>query len=183
MKGRRAAMRTKLERCSALVTFVLLAAGSDSLLAGEPKALPRSLYVPLAFRTCEHLTGATLFIGDQPVGPLPQERIFVFTYYPNLKRVEPAFTEIRIEGAHSSDGSPFIGRLAVDPGAITSADERIDLGFEDVKQQLDYRIDVRYDKVSVIVRCEPTCGLDHDHEGAATAQLETAPPTEVAEQP
>jgi len=63
-------MRTKLECCSALITFVLLAAGSDSLLAGEPKPLPRSLYVPVAFRTCEHLKGATLFIGDQPVGTL-----------------------------------------------------------------------------------------------------------------
>jgi hypothetical protein len=177
-------MRTKLERYSALVTFVLLALGSDPLLAGEPKPLPRSLYVPVAFRTCEHLTGATLFIGDQPVGPLPTERIFVFTYYPNLKRVEPAFTEVRIEGAHSSDGSPFIGRLAVDPGAISTADERIDLDFEAAKKQLTYRIDVRYDKVRVTVRCEATCGLDHDHEGGTTAQLETAaPPVEVAEQP
>ena len=175
-------MRTKLECCSALITFVLLAAGSDSLLAGEPKPLPRSLYVPVAFRTCEHLKGATLFIGDQPVGPLPTERMFVFTYYPNLKRVEPGFTEIRIEGVHSSDGSPFIGRMAVDPGAISTAEERIDLDFEGAKKQLTYRIDVRYDKVSVMVRCEPTCGLDHDHEGGTTALLETAPPLE-AEQP
>jgi hypothetical protein len=182
MKGRRAAMRTKLEHCSALAAFVLLTV-SGPLRAGEPKPIPRSLYIPVAFRTCEHLAEATLFIGDQPVGPLPTERIFVFTYYPNLKRLEPAFTELRIEGTHSDDGSPFVGRLAVDPTAISTAEERIDLGFDDVKQQLTYRIDVRYDKVRVMVRCEPTCGQDHDPEGRATTLLEAAPPLEVAEKP
>jgi hypothetical protein len=176
-------MRTQLERCTALMTFVLLAAGSNPSLAGGPKPIPRSLYLPVAFRTCEHLTGATLFIGDQPVGPLPTERTFVFTYYPNLKRVEPAFTEVRIEGVLAEDGTPFIGRLAVDPSAISTADERIDLDFEDVSKQLSYRIDVRYDPVRVMVRCKPTCGQAHDHEEGTTALLETAPPVEVAEQP
>lgn len=172
MKGRSVAMKTKLERCGALGMFVLLAvSGSGSALAGE--AIPRSLYVPVAFRSCEHLAGTTLFIGDQPVGSLPTERIFVFTYYPNLKRLEPAFTELRIEGVRSDDGSPFLGRLAVDPTAISTAEERIDLDFERAQKQLTYRIDVRYEKVSVVIRCEATCG--HADDATTTASLEATP--------
>ena len=182
MKGRSVAMKTKLERCGALGMFVLLAvSGSGSALAGETKAIPRSLYVPVAFRSCEHLAGTTLFIGDQPVGSLPTERIFVFTYYPNLKRMEPAFTELRIEGVRSDNGSPFLGRLAVDPTAISTAEERIDLDFERAKQQLTYRIDVHYEKVNVRIRCDAACG--HDDDATTTASLGAAPPLELAEKP
>ncbi len=182
MKGRSVAMKTKLERCGALGMFVLLAvSGSGSVLAGETKAIPRSLYVPVSFRSCEHLVGTTLFIGDQPVGSLPTERIFVFTYYPNLKRLEPAFTELSIEGVRSDDGSPFLGRLAINPTAISTAEERIDLDFERAKQQFTYRIDVRYEKVHVLIRCEAACG--HEDDARATASLGAAPTMEVAEKP
>ena len=171
-------MKTKLAHRGALGMFVLLAV-SGSTLAGESK-LTRSLYVPVAFRTCEHLVGATLFIGEQPVAKLPTERIFLFTYYPNLKRIEPAFTELRIEGVRTDDGSPFIGRLAVDPTAISTAKERIDLDFDRAKQQLAYRIDVRYEKVNVVVRCEAA----DRHDGAATTTASLgAAPAEPAEKP
>ena len=174
-------MKTTLVRYSALTALALLAIGSRSSWAGEQRALPRSVYIPVAFRTCEHLEGATLYVEDQPVAPLPAERIFVFTYYPNLKRLEPAVTELRIEATLSTDGTSFIGRLAIDPAAISTSEDRIDLGFERAKQQLAYRIDIRYDKVNVVVRCSPTCGQDHDHGGTETASLQTEAPLEVAE--
>jgi hypothetical protein len=182
MKGRRAAMRTKLEYCGALIVFVLLVVGSDSSFAGERRAMTRSLYLPVAFQTCEYLTGATLYMGDQAVGTLPTERTFLFTYYPKLKRLEPAFTELRIEGALSEDGSPFVGRLAIGPGAISSAEKRIDLDFESVKQQLSYRIDVRYEKVRVTI-CPPAREPDDVQDGTETASLETSPPLELPDEP
>ena len=176
-------MKTMLKNYGALGMLVLLAVGgSGAALAGETKAIPRSLYVPVAFRGCEHLAGTSLFIGDQAVGQLPTERMFVFTYYPQLKRVEPAVTELRIEGVHSDDGSPFVGRLAVGPTAISTATERIDLDFDKAKQQLTYRIDVRYEKVRVFVRCKPTCEQE-DHGPATTASLEASPPPALAEKP
>jgi len=171
-------MKTKLAHRGALGLFALLVV-SGSTLAGEGK-LTRSLYVPVAFRSCEHLVGTTLFIGDQPVGSLPTERIFLFTYYPNLKRLEPAFTELSVKGVRSDDGSPFVGRLAIDPTAISTAAEKIDLDFERAKQQLTYRIDVHYEKVHLLMRCGATCG--HDDEATTTASL-GAVPTDPAEKP
>lgn len=174
-------MKSRLDHGGGLA-FLLFLAVSGTVLAGEGKSIPRSLYVPVAFRTCEHLAGATLFIGDQSVGPLPTERIFVFTYYPHLKRLEPALTEVRIEGVRTENGEPFTGRLAVDPMAISTAEERIDLDFDRVKQQLSYRIDVRYEKVSVVIRCEATCGHE-DHAVSATALLDASPPPALVEEP
>ncbi|HLE19996.1 MAG TPA: hypothetical protein VJB88_02650 [Vicinamibacteria bacterium] len=156
-------MKTRIGRFGSfgfLLASVVLAV-SGSVMAKDGKRLNRSLYVPIAFRSCEHLTKATLYIGDQPVASLPTERVFLFTYYPDLKRLEPAVTEIRIEGVRSDDATPFIGRLAVDPTAIYSAEERIELDFERAKKQLSYRIDSRYQKVSVLVRCSAECGK-HD---------------------
>jgi len=174
-------MKSRLECRSGLGVFLLLVV-SGSVLAAEGKSIPRSLYVPVAFRTCEHLAGATLFIGDQALGSLPTERMFVFTYYPHLKRLEPTITEVRIEGVRTEDGSQFIGRLAVDPMTISTAEERIDLDFDRVKQQLTYRIDVRYEKVSVVVRCEATCGHE-DQPVPATALLDASPPPALIEEP
>ncbi len=90
--------------------------------AEQGKFLNRSLYVPVTFRVCEHLSEANLYIEDQRVGALPIERIFLFTYYPDLKRLLPKVTNLRVEGVRTDDNSPFIGRLALDPTAIYTSE-------------------------------------------------------------
>ena len=160
--------------------MVLCFAATGSVLAGG-ESIPRSIYVPVAFRTCEHLTGASLFIADQAVGALPTERIFVFTYYPHLKRLEPQFNELRVEGVRSEDATPFIGYLAVAASAISTATERIELDFERIKQQLTYRIDGRYEKIHVVVRCDGDC--KNKVPAPATALLETTSPPALVDEP
>jgi hypothetical protein len=152
-------MKTRIRRYGLTSLFLLsmVLASFGSVKAKQNEALNRSLYVPIALRVCEHLTEATLYIGDQRVAALPTERIFQFTYYPNLKRLLPVATEIRVEGIRSGDGSPFIGRLAVDPTAIYTAKTRIELDFERAKKELTYRRDTRYEKVRLLMRCDDKC--------------------------
>ena len=121
---------------------------------------------------CEHLTEATLYIGDQRVGALPIERIFLFTYYPNLKQILPKATELRVEGVRTDDNSPFIGRLAVNPMGIFTAEKYIELDFERSKKQITYRIDSRYEKVSLVMRCDTECGRGNT--ATTTASLDAA---------
>lgn len=125
--------------------------------AGQREHANRSLYIPLSLTLCEHLTEATLYIGDQAVSTLPAERIFQFTYYPALERLEPAVTEIRIEGTRSDTGEPFVGRLAVTPKGIYTANREIPLDFERAKKELAYKIDTRYRRAQVLMRCTDEC--------------------------
>jgi hypothetical protein len=164
---------------STFLAAAALVAVCASATAKDRKHLTRSLYIPVRFQTCEHLSKATLYIGDQAVAQLPSERVFLFTYYPDLKRVEPAVTELRIEGMRDDD-TPFIGRMAVDPTAIFTADERIDLDFEAAKKQLTYRIDSHYEPVTVVIRCSASCNL-RDRPVMQVSQ--TAPREEVAVEP
>ena len=136
---------------------MLVLAPCGPVKAEQGKFLNRSLYVPVTFRVCEHLAEANLYIEDQRVGALPIERIFLFTYYPDLKRLLPKVTNLRVEGVRTDDNSPFIGRLALDPTAIYTSERRIELDFERAKKQLSYRIDSRYEKVNLLMRCNTEC--------------------------
>lgn len=168
-------MKTRIGRYGAaglfLITMMVLVSYGP-VKAEQGKFLNRSLYIPVAFRVCEHLTEASLYIEDQRVGDLPIERIFLFTYYPDLKRLLPKVTELRVEGVRTDDNSPFIGRLAVDPTAIYTAERRIELDFERAKKQLSYRIDSRYKKVNLVMRCDTECSRSNST--LATASLNMA---------
>ncbi len=167
-------MKTRIGRYGAagLFLMMLVLVSYGSVRAEQGKLLNRSLYVPVAFRVCEHLAEASLYIEDQPVGALPIERIFLFTYYPDLKRLLPKVTHLRVEGVRTDDNSPFIGRLALDPTAIYTADKRVALDFERAKKQLSYRIDSRYKKVNLLMRCDTECSRSNST--LATASLNMA---------
>lgn len=172
-------MKTRIGRYSAAGLFLMMTVlvSYRPVKAEQGKLLNRSLYIPVSLRVCEHLRDATLYIDDQRVGTLPIERIFLFTYYPDLQKLLPKVTELRVEGVRTDDDSPFIGRLAVDPTAIYTAEKRIDLDFERAKKQLSYRIDSRYNKVSLVMRCEDKCGRSNAARNTASlSRAHDAPP-------
>ncbi|NJR31217.1 hypothetical protein HC762_00205, partial [bacterium] len=65
----------------------------------------RSIYVPVRFEACEHVTNVMLTVAGDSLAFTLGTRIFMFTYYPDKKAVLPEFTEVRIEGeATTKDG-------------------------------------------------------------------------------
>ena len=178
-------MKTRIGRygAAALFLMMLVLVSYGPVKAEQGKFLNRSLYVPVTFRVCEHLAEANLYIEDQRVGTLPIERIFLFTYYPDLKRLLPKVTNLRVEGVRTDDNSPFIGRLALDPTAIYTSERRIELDFERAKKQLSYRIDSRYEKVNLLMRCDTECGRSNSAVATASLNMAHAARSEADEKP
>jgi hypothetical protein len=136
--------------------------------------LTRSIYLPVEIALCDHLSGAVLYQDEQAVSLLPAKRIFQFTYYPELSRIEPVRADLRVEG-HRRDGSGFVGRLAVTPWGVFTASHKIEL---DMDQQLDkmrFKLDVRYQPVKLRMRCADSCGRS---ENVASASLGHGSPLE-----
>ncbi len=142
-----------------IVIWLVAPASSEGEEQKPDKAslLTRSIYLPVEIALCEHLSDAVLYQDDQAVSLLPAKRIFQFTYYPGLSRIEPLRTDLRVEG-HQQDGSDFMGRLSVTPWGVFTASRRIEL---DMNKQLDkmrFKLDVRYQPVSLKMRCADSCG-------------------------
>ncbi len=123
----------------------------------KSKLLTRSIYVPLELKLCEHLHDAVLYQNEQAVSVLPSKRIFQFTFYPNLGRIEPVRTDVRVEGVRE-DGEEFVGRLAVTPWGIFTANTKVELDFKKQLRRFRQKIDVRYRSRSLTLRCSDACG-------------------------
>lgn len=139
-----------------LALILSLAFGSSSEAREKQVKITRSMYVPVEFKLCEHLHDGILFEGERALNTLPAKRIFQFTYYPDLKRIVPVRSEVRIEGTRD-DGEEFIGRLAVTPWGIFTANESIELDMEKQLARMRYKIDVRYEPVVMRLRCSDSC--------------------------
>lgn len=146
-----------------LVLSLALAAprSSEAKDAKQDKAhlLTRSIYLPVEIKLCEHLRDAVLYQDEQAVSLLPAKRIFQFTYYPGLSRIEPLQTDLRVEG-HRADGSDFVGRLAVTPWGVFTANHKIQLDMDKQLQKMRFKLDVRYKPVSLKMRCADSCGRE-----------------------
>lgn len=160
-----------------LVIIALVALGATIALAEEDKSkfLTRSIYVPVHFRLCDHLDDAVLYQGDQAVSLMPAERIFQFTYYPHLGRIEPTKTDVRVEGVRS-DGEAFTGRLAVTPWGIFTANQQIELDLEKQLTRMKYKIDVRYRQRTLKMRCSDTCSRETKPDAVAADAASTTSP-------
>ncbi len=143
-----------------LVTLCLVVPSpTEAKDARQEKAnlLTRSLYLPVQIQLCEHLRDAVLYQDDQAVSLLPAKRIFQFTYYPGLSRIEPLRADLRVEG-HRADGSDFVGRLAVTPWGVFTANHKIALDMDKQLEKMRFKLDVRYKPVSLRMRCADSCG-------------------------
>ncbi len=150
-----------MTRWERIVVTLALVAGTLALTlaaqASSRRLLNRSLYLPVAFELCEHLGKATLYQDDVAVAVLPAERIFQFTYYPELDRLAPELVRIRIEGVYLEDSQPFVAKLAVTAAGIYSGRRRIDVGFEKAVERLSFRIDTRAERKRLLLQCPRFC--------------------------
>ena len=125
--------------------------------ASERKVLNRSIYVPVEFVLCDHLSHAVLYQDDVPTSTMPAKRIFQFTYYPDLKRLLPEAVQVRVEGSYVEDGASFLARLAVTADGIHTAHRVKGLGTEDsVRKQL-HKVDIRLEPRTLKLECSRYC--------------------------
>jgi hypothetical protein len=138
------------------------------------RLLTRSIYLPVEFKLCEHLHDAVLYQGDQALSVLPARRIFQFTYYPTLGRIEPVRTDIRVEGERG-DGSDFLGRLAVTAWGVFTANHKVKLDLDSQLQKMRYKLDVRYDTLVIRIACSDACEKNLAAAAATVADGATDP--------
>jgi hypothetical protein len=166
--------RTSLR--SLIVSSLVVFATTTSLAEDDKSTfLTRSIYLPVEFELCEHLEDAVLYQEEQAVSAMPVKRIFQFTYYPKLGRVEPVKAEIRVEGKRSN-GERFTGRLAITPWAIVTANEHIELDFQKQLARMRHKLDVRYKPRTVVLRCSDTCGVGAKPEAVSADAAMTSSP-------
>jgi hypothetical protein len=157
-------MRTTARRARIGASVILLAwsftatAEAKDDKVDKARLLTRSIYLPVEFALCDHLENAVLYLGEVPVSVLPAKRIFQFTYYPNLARIEPMRTDVRVEGRRA-DGSDFIGRLAVTPFGVFTANTKIELDMQAQLEKMRYKLDTRYEKLTLRLRCSDSCTI------------------------
>ena len=114
-------------------------------------ALSRSMYVPLEFRVCEHLRGATLYRGDEPLRSLPGKQVFQFTFFPTLHRIEPQLERVRVEG------EGFRTEVIVTPASVYVSNRKIDLDLDGQLSRLRSHVDARHETVKLTLRCGDAC--------------------------
>jgi hypothetical protein len=158
-----------------LVMLFVLVVGITVTQAGKQKYLNRSFYVPVHFRVCEHLDQGVLYIGETAVALLPTERVFQFTFYPSLNRLEPPVTDVRVE-AINLHGERVSVPLAISPKAIGTPNRAIDLDLKKHLKKLGYKIDVRYKEVKLLIQCKICGGV-----ASSEAQAEVATKGEPGE--
>jgi len=165
-------MRTATRLLPALFVASCLAATSPAeakdTKTDRANFLTRSIYLPVEIALCEHLQEAVLYQDEQAVSLLPAKRIFQFTYYPGLSRIEPLRTDLRVEG-HRTDGSDFVGRLAVTPWGVFTASHKIPLDMDKQLEKMRFKLDVRYKPVKLKMRCADSCGRAETVASAAAA--------------
>ncbi len=151
-----------------LVSFVAFAATTALAEDDKSNVLTRSIYVPVEFKLCEHLEDAVLYQGEQAVSLMPAKRIFQFTFYPALGRIEPAKADVRVVGTRIN-GDKFTGRLAVTPWGIVTANEQIEFDLDKQLARMRHKLDVRYKSRTLVLRCSDACTPGSQPEAVAAA--------------
>jgi hypothetical protein len=145
-------------KTTGLVAAIVVSLGSATIAMAaseDREALSRSFYVPVEVRVCEHLEGAVLYRGDQPLTALPGQHVFQFTFFPGLGRIEPEIDRVRVEGR--LDGAPFRTEIVVTPASIYVGSKKIELALDKEMEQLRTRVDVRHEKVELKLKCGSAC--------------------------
>lgn len=113
--------------------------------------------MPVEFELCEHLGSAMFYENDRPTSALPAERIYQFTYYPDLGVILPEQVPIRVEGVYLDDDEPFVAKLAVTIDGVHSAKRFRPAGTsEQVKKSL-HKVDIRLKPKVIKLTCKRYC--------------------------
>jgi hypothetical protein len=121
------------------------------------------------------LSAGVLYINDQAVAHIPTERVFQFTYYPKLSRLEPAEIQVRVEGI-DADGQPTKANLLVTPYEIRTPHRAIDLDLTKYLKKFRYKLDVRHERVLLKIQCL-ACGASSGPSGEPDAGVESTDDT------
>lgn len=155
------AKRTGVRSLSAgLLLLGTLVGLTPRRVEAERRPLTRSIYVPVTFILCPHLVDGKLYQQEQIVGILPADRIFQFTYYPDLRRIEPEAVQMRVVGSYAEGGEAFVGRIALTSGGVHTATEHIPFELTKEVEKLRYKIDLHLPRVSLRIRCKSICSRD-----------------------
>lgn len=151
------------------LTFLLIAGLASPAMAQKEASqyLNRSVYVPIEMHCEENLNNAVLFLsndkGDelQALTPLPGKRIFQFTYYPTLGRVEPEHTIIKMVGVCSGKETFQYVTITADK-IFASRDKVIELDpTGNTARRLRYKIDVRQQPILLKFVCPEAANAKH----------------------
>lgn len=154
-------MRTK-EKTRWIAPLLLLGVMASSVAQAEPgkergKYLNRSIYMPVEFSLCEHLGDAIFYENDRPIAAMPAERMFQFTYYPDLEMMLPELVPIRVEGEYKEDHEPFVAKLAVTVDGIHTARTFRSAETEKQLERQLHKIDVRLQTQALRLTCKRFC--------------------------
>lgn len=144
-------MRTRSE---GLVVVAILLAASATVTAEEPR-LARSIIVPVSFQPCEHVREALLFREETAISKLPGRHVFQFTYFPELRRIEPEFEKVRVEGRLNDE--PFRTGVVVTPSAVYVGKSKIDLDLDAQRTRFERNVDARHETIKLTLKCSNRC--------------------------
>ena len=119
----------------------------------------RSIYVPVRFQACEHVSNVRLTVTGDPQPFTLGTRIFMFTYYPDRGALLPEFAEVWIEGTASTDEGLHEIRtnVLVTPERIASSQDLLNRGSDEIEKQLRRRRDVRLPEATIQIKCQDSC--------------------------
>lgn len=138
------------------IALALVSVSTVSGFAGDERLLNRSFYVPLRFDFCEHFEEPVLYRDGAAIQELPGTHVFQFTFYPKLKRLEPALERVRIDGL--KHGERFKTEVVVTPASVYIGSKKIELDLEGQMEAMRKSIDVRHEPVELTLRCDDSCG-------------------------
>ena len=136
-----------------LSAMVSSRAGADE----NNELLNRSIYMPVEFQLCEHLGSAIFYENDAPTSAMPAQRIYQFTYYPNLGAMLPEQVPVRVEGTYKEDGEPFVAKLAVTVDGVHSANRLRSTNTEEQVARRLHNIDIRLKPTALKLSCKRFC--------------------------
>ena len=138
-----------------LVLGVMVSSLADA--EQKRKLLNRSIYMPVEFQLCEHLDSAIFYEYDLPTSTMPAQRIFQFTYYPNLGAVLPEQVPVRVEGVYKDDDEPFVAKLAVTVDGVRSAKHFRSAGTKEQLEKKLHKVDIRLKPKALKLTCSRYC--------------------------
>jgi hypothetical protein len=141
----------------ALVALALLHFASGAHAGQRELNLIRSLYVPVRFVACQHVTNIVMSVhGDETVFPLGL-RTFLFTYDTERNQLLPQSVDVRISGEHVDSGEAFLTNVIIAPDGVLSSVDSSKVDWESVRQKARIRRDIRFSTRQVLITSDPDC--------------------------
>jgi len=141
----------------ALLAFAVLYVANGVGAGQRELNLNRSLYVPIRFVVCQHVTNVAISVrGDETVFPLGL-RTFLFTYDIDRQRILPQFIDVRISGENVNSGHRFVTNVIITPDGVYSSVDSGSVDWERLKKQALVRRDIRFPVRQVLITADPDC--------------------------